>query len=261
MTEYKDKDKNKEISIYINSDNTTKNLWNEFKKILNKYNFPDLYYDINTKTRSTSSFFEESFVFNHPLYSFISSCCVFKLDYFFHPNKLVDNKTRSYDFVNKIFNPKKFLYFYLNYITNLKDILIDYKINELKLNKINKMLRSDDSDKSDIIRKLNSEEFNKIINEKKEKMKKQIPPLVLYPGLLPNLEISNIYSEYLLDLNFANKPSKKVIETIYETYPLYLDKKEGYTYDELADKYPLGRSTISERVENFCDSLNIDKPN
>lgn len=80
--------------------------------------------------------------------------------------------------------------------------------------------------KKDINKELNSKEF---INEKNsiiEKMKKEMPPLILFPGIIPRLrKHDDIFTRYLLELNFADKPNKTSIDRLIETYPMVLDKK------------------------------------
>ncbi|MFW5790439.1 MAG: hypothetical protein ACOCWE_04220, partial [Bacillota bacterium] len=246
---------NKTKSIYINANNTGKKLWNQFKKLLNKYNFSELYYDIDFKI-STNPFFEQPIVFSHPMYSFLSSICIFNLDYFFSPNKLIKSRKTS-----KNFNPKNFLKFYTEYITTLNETMINCKVDKLKLNKITKMLNNDKYNKNDIKEKLNSEKFNKKIDKEIMKMRKEMPLLIFYPGVIPRLKKhDDIFIERLLELDFAQNATIDKTEILKKAYPMYLDKINGYKYDKLVGKYPNARATINDNIKDFCDILNINKP-
>jgi len=259
---YKFKHLDKDISVYIRKENTTDALWEQLKELLKKYNFPGYYYDIELLINK-NPIFEESIILNHPLYSCISSICVFNSGYFFYPNKIIKSEKSSQTLdLNKNFNPKNFLKFYTEYMTIINDMIIDYKADKIKLKKIIKLLDNPEYSKEDINEELNSKEFINETNKIIEKMKKEMPPLILFPGVIPRLrKHDDIFTRYLLELDLADKPNKISIDRIIETYPMVLDKKDGCSYIDLGGLYNCGHSTAQERVNYFCEFVNINKPN
>jgi gamma-glutamylcyclotransferase (GGCT)/AIG2-like uncharacterized protein YtfP len=209
-------------------------LWNEFKNLIFKWSYE--------KNQGLEPFYDFMNIYQHPFYSFISSCIIFKLSTIYNPTL----------FLSKTKDQILYLDFFLSHYHLLKK-----KENQLK--KIEELIDNNETTIQDIKRILNdTQNDNKKNFTRRIKGDKKIIsvksnnnlPIFIYPGKLPSKKVwGEIYDKQNALGNIT--PGKKSGQTNkrLRSYKNYLYSFRGNNDKEIVTKFYLNNDEKFEELD------------
>jgi hypothetical protein len=244
------------IEFYINKTNTSKELYEEFTDLLNKYNFPFSLLEINKHLifhkNESGGFDWENLVKEHPLYYFLSSLCVFKLEYFLGPESKEQNSNLEIK-EDMIFNPKDFLL----YTLNLLPYNLIYETNlyiQFQFVKTLELLNNDNYSKKDILDEINDKKLFELFKEEYEDELNNMPNLFVTSGVVQSKEHWKMMYYYLKVTNNIDIGKKSQLNKLRQSYVMYLNRnmtKEAYM--KLGYDVGVVPATSYRRINQFND--------
>jgi len=212
---------NTRIYLYMDSSNMNDKLWNKFKNLIFKWSYE--------KNKELEPLYDFMKIYQHPFYSFISSCIIFKLDTIYDPTLLLSKTKDQVLYMN---------YFVSNYSEMKKD--------QKKLEEIKKLINKEGKTIQDIKKVLSSNKKNNVISYEKV----YNTPIFIYPGKLPSKTVWNQIYDKQKDLGNIS-PGKKSSQTNkrLKSYKNYLYSLRGTNDKELMIKFYLNNDEIFEELD------------
>jgi hypothetical protein len=207
------------IYLYMDSINMNDELWKEFKNLIFKWSYE--------KNKGLKPLYDKVNIHQHPFYSFISSCIIFRLNTIYDPTLFLPKTKDQILYMN---------YFISNYSAMKKD--------QKKLEEIKQMINQEGKTIQDIKELLNNDKKNDIFSYEKV----DNTPIFIYPGKLPSKKNWKQIYDKQKDLgNISPGKTSSQTNKRLKSYKNYLYSLKGINDKELMIKFYLNNE------ENFED--------
>ncbi|MFW5795379.1 MAG: hypothetical protein ACOCV1_07860 [Bacillota bacterium] len=260
---YQANNKEEYLEIYINKNNTSQELYSEFIDLLNKYNFPFALRNLNKNLLLNKDKFgkikTEDLIKQHPLYYFLSSLCVFKIDYFLGPEIKKQNSDLKIS-EDIIFNPKDFLLYTMNFeyynLIHAINLFIQFQYE-----KTLELLNDNKYSKAGILEEIKSKKLFEMFKKEYGDELDNMPNLYLTTGIIQSKkEWEMIYHNLKITKNI-DIGKKASLNKLRESYIMYLNRNmTKKDYLNLGLDYERSASTAQRRVEKI-NNLNFKNDN